>query len=90
MASFLDLLKFDFDFGCFFSFAEPQNSVLIAVEKEDSVWLAVGCHPKNAGEFEERHLHGLTLALKSPKVVALGEIGLDYSSKYVLFLSFQL
>ncbi|RUS75965.1 hypothetical protein EGW08_016272 [Elysia chlorotica] len=65
-----------------FAYPNPHNAVLKTVEKEDDVWLALGCHPKNAEEFEERHLHGLSLALESPKVVALGETGLDYSGHF--------
>lgn len=48
---------------------------------EPNVWAAFGCHPHYThffGEEEEEHLR---LALLNPKVVALGEIGLDYSGR---------
>jgi len=48
------------------------------VEEED-VWLTFGCHPKNATEYTERTEINLKMCLLNSKVVALGEIGLDYS-----------
>ncbi|GFO15705.1 3'-5' ssDNA/RNA exonuclease tatd [Plakobranchus ocellatus] len=65
-----------------FALPSPQNTTLKMLEKEDNVWVALGCHPKNAEEFEFRHLLGLKEALRAPNVVALGEIGLDYSGKF--------
>lgn len=46
---------------------------------EDGVWLAFGCHPKHATEFTPKNEEGLRRCLQNEKVVALGEIGLDYS-----------
>ena len=46
---------------------------------EDDVWLTFGCHPKNATEYTERTEINLKMCLMNPRVVALGEIGLDYS-----------
>ncbi|GFR59323.1 3'-5' ssDNA/RNA exonuclease TatD [Elysia marginata] len=65
-----------------FVYPNPRNEVLKMCEQEDDVWLAIGCHPKNAEEFYDCHLYGLRMALQSPKVVALGEIGLDYSGHF--------
>ena len=50
------------------------------IAEEKDVWITFGCHPKNATEYTERTENNLKLCLKHPKVVALGEIGLDYSS----------
>lgn len=49
------------------------------VALEDDVWMAFGCHPKHATEFTPRAEEGLIRCLQHKKVVALGEIGLDYS-----------
>ena len=50
-----------------------------SLSKEGNVWLAFGCHPKNARDFGRRSEDGLLRCLKNERVVALGEIGLDYS-----------
>ena len=47
--------------------------------EEENVWITFGCHPKNAMEFTSRAEEGLRRCLTNTKVVALGEIGLDYS-----------
>ena len=44
---------------------------------ESNVWQAVGCHPENAHLYDELAEMDLESAMKEPKVVALGEIGLD-------------
>ena len=52
------------------------------LEQENNVWFAMGCHPKSAVEFSPEIESGLRdLLTNTPRVVALGEIGLDYSSK---------
>nr|XP_027224523.1 uncharacterized protein LOC113816668 [Penaeus vannamei] len=48
---------------------------------EANVWAAFGCHPHYARFFGEEEEDHLRLALLNPKVVALGEIGLDYSNR---------
>ncbi|XP_005091965.1 putative deoxyribonuclease TATDN2 [Aplysia californica] len=65
-----------------FSANEPDNITLRMAGSTDNVWLAIGCHPKSATEFTDEHLQGLRSALQHPKVVALGEIGLDYSGTF--------
>ena len=44
----------------------------------DNVYAAVGIHPHEAKFFRQNDLETLRNWLKQPKVVALGEIGLDY------------
>ena len=62
--------------------SDPQDTVLKTVLEESGVWLALGCHPKNASLFKPSSLEGLRKMLQSlPNVVALGEIGLDYSGE---------
>jgi TatD DNase family protein len=45
--------------------------------RENNVWLTYGCHPAKAALFDESAETTLQMLLSFPKVVALGEIGLD-------------
>lgn len=47
-------------------------------EKYDSVFAAVGVHPHDTTEWNDLFLDTLQEFSKHPKVVAIGEIGLDY------------
>ena len=47
--------------------------------KEPNVHAAVGVHPKSAGDYNARIEMQMKRMLDHEKVVALGEIGLDYS-----------
>ena len=42
------------------------------------VYAAVGIHPEDCGDWEESQLEELRQLTADPKVVAIGEIGLDY------------
>ena len=42
------------------------------------VYAAVGIHPEDCGDWEESQLEELRRLTADPKVVAIGEIGLDY------------
>jgi len=55
------------------------GSVFQSVLKDELVWAAVGCHPKSAGDFNDEAEFKLRQMLKHERIVALGEIGLDYS-----------
>ena len=53
----------------------------IAVElaaKYPYIYAAVGLHPGNAAQYTEELLAEIAALAKSPRVVAIGEIGLDY------------
>lgn len=65
-----------------FAPTDPDNVTMKMAASTDNVWLAIGCHPKNATRFTDSHLPSLRLALQNPKVKALGEIGLDYSGTF--------
>ena len=55
-----------------------QESVALA-EKHPQLYAAVGIHPHDAGRVTEKCYDVIReLALSSPKVVAIGEIGLDF------------
>lgn len=47
-------------------------------EKYSYIYAAVGIHPEECGGFTEAELKELRELAKHPKVVAIGEIGLDY------------
>ncbi|HKS16935.1 MAG TPA: TatD family hydrolase, partial [Planctomycetota bacterium] len=47
----------------------------------DGVWAAIGCHPHEADKYVD-DLSGLRDLVKRPKVVAIGETGLDYAKKF--------
>ena len=47
-------------------------------EKYDHIYAAVGWHPVDAIDCTSEHLDWLESLTKHPKVVALGEMGLDY------------
>ena len=47
-------------------------------EQYPHVYAAIGYHPENCAPYEPSHLDQLREMAKHPKVVAIGEIGLDY------------
>ena len=52
-------------------------------ESDERIFAAVGIHPNSAHSFQVKDLVGLEKLLDHPKVVAIGEIGLDYYRDYV-------
>lgn len=54
------------------------------IVEEEGVWGAVGCHPKKAHLFTAVKEHAQRIMLAHPKMIALGEIGLDYSGMSVV------
>ncbi|MCB9637590.1 MAG: TatD family hydrolase [Myxococcales bacterium] len=61
--------------GC--GLASSQQAVLLA-EQNDDIFATVGVHPHDAGTTSEEEFAALEALAKHPKVVAIGEIGLDY------------
>ena len=57
---------------------DPRQYDLSLSERYPFVYSACGVHPHEAGEAAPGYLDHLVTALKHPKTVALGEIGLDY------------
>ncbi|XP_010983240.1 putative deoxyribonuclease TATDN2 [Camelus dromedarius] len=70
--------------GCISDFCDPRTLTDCLWEdllKEDLVWGAFGCHPHFARYYNESQERNLLQALRHPKAVAFGEMGLDYSHK---------
>lgn len=58
-----------------------RESVQLA-EKYDMIYASAGIHPHDSGKVENSDWDDLTKLLRHPKVVALGEIGLDFYRDY--------
>ena len=61
--------------GC--TVASSRQAVELA-ERFDHVYAAVGIPPENCGDYQPSFIDELRQLAKHPKVVAIGEIGLDY------------
>jgi len=59
------------------SLAGSRNCVKMA-RCYPNVYAVVGCHPHDAGDFSDADIAQIRSLAKEPKVVAIGEIGLDY------------
>jgi len=57
---------------------ESSNSSIKLAEKYDMVYATAGYHPHESKDTDSNYLQELELLLKHEKVVALGEIGLDF------------
>lgn len=57
--------------------------VLALAERYSGLYAAVGIHPNDCEDFDERALAALRQMAGHPKVVAIGEIGLDFYRKRV-------
>lgn len=57
----------------------PSSRVAVALaERYDFLYAAVGYHPENCAPYRPEDLEALRELAEHPKVVAIGEIGLDY------------
>ena len=54
------------------------NELIALVEAHDAVFCSVGTHPHNAAEEPDITVEELVALSRHPKVVAIGEAGLDY------------
>ena len=61
--------------GC--TVASSRTAVELA-HRFPHVYAAVGIHPENCGDFRPEHLTEIRALAQEDKVVAIGEIGLDY------------
>lgn len=60
-----------------YDLASSQSSLALA-EAYPFIYAAVGIHPHDAQETAQDYLEQLKIMAEQPKVVAIGEIGLDY------------
>lgn len=57
---------------------ESSRAAVALAERFDHVYAAVGLHPENCGECGDEEMESIRRLAAHPKVVAIGEIGLDY------------
>ncbi len=57
---------------------ESTKKTLELAEKYSFIYAAIGVHPSETGELTEEDIAWLKSKAAEPKVVAIGEIGLDY------------
>ena len=57
---------------------ESSRKAVELAQEFPHVYAAVGIHPEECHDFVPEHVDSLRQLAKSPKVVAIGEIGLDY------------
>ncbi|MHB8089800.1 MAG: TatD family hydrolase, partial [Anaerolineaceae bacterium] len=57
---------------------ETSRKAVELATKYDCIYAAIGTHPNEANKFEERQVKVFEEMLKEQKVVAIGEIGLDF------------
>jgi TatD DNase family protein len=57
---------------------EGSKTAIELAEKHEGLYATIGIHPHNASEFNGKVLDGLRRLSENSKVVAIGEIGLEY------------
>jgi TatD DNase family protein len=57
---------------------EQARSAVAIAERRPDVWATIGVHPHDAKTFDAPLVEALLRQAESPRVVAVGEIGLDY------------
>ena len=58
--------------------AKSNKEVLSISEKYPNIYCTLGIHPENVNDYSQEDLQFIINNLNNPKVVAIGEIGLDY------------
>ncbi len=61
---------------------ETSRQAVALAESHTNLYAAIGVHPNDAQSWDAGTLDALRELAKSPKVVAIGEIGLDYYREY--------
>ena len=57
---------------------DSSRAAVALAARHPHVYAAVGIHPENCGDFVPQHMDELRQLACQPKVVAIGEIGVDY------------
>lgn len=60
------------------SSVESTKAAVELAGQYDFIYAAVGIHPEEVGDIDESHMEWLKSLTEDEKVVAIGEIGLDY------------
>ena len=60
---------------------ESSAKAIDLAKQYSGIYAAVGFHPQEAGKMEEKDIEKLAELAKNSRVVAIGEIGLDYYRK---------
>jgi len=55
-----------------------SSKINLEISKNENIYCAVGIHPEEQDEFNEENFNLIENLAKNNKVVAIGEIGLDY------------
>jgi TatD DNase family protein len=64
--------------GCLNEQREAASAVLQLTESRPGIFASFGVHPHDAQSFDEAAEHQIARLLEHPKVIGVGEIGLDY------------
>ena len=70
--------------ACIAVFCNPvnwQKGIEKILSNDNDVWFTYGVHPHHSNMLDQEKLSLLETLLDNPKVVALGEIGLDYRNQ---------
>ena len=62
--------------------AESEQAITCSLEHPEHLFCTAGTHPHHASEWDEKSAEQLRLLAASPKVVAIGECGLDYNRDF--------
>ena len=62
-------------------FESSKKSIELS-EKYEMVYATAGYHPHDSKDARDDYLNDLRILAKNPKVIAIGEMGLDYFYKY--------
>ena len=57
---------------------DTAQQCIVLAEEYEGLYATAGIHPNDAGKFDDRTIPVLKEFLQHPKVVAIGEIGLDF------------
>ena len=57
---------------------ETSRGAIALAEKHDQIYATVGMHPHDAKDLDDNTVHAFRDLAAHPKVMALGEMGLDY------------
>ena len=61
---------------------EGTKTSIDLAEKNDFIYASAGIHPHDADKTQEEHLEAFRSLLEAKKIVAIGEIGLDYYKNF--------